>query len=632
MNRINIMTSCDDKIATLILPQIASIGVNLADYDVHFYLFHYRISEKNVNDIKKYIKKFTNITFHEVIMENLDVFESLASNGGRFPAEAYVYLYCHPQLPTEIDRIMYIDAGDVIIHGDISEYYFSDFENNAFIVSLEIFASVGEDNKPRLLNKADLNDPGQVNMIRQNYVNSGCIVINLEKLRENKMNFNETYLKWAEKLKNMNLPLIQDDPNVIYLGDQGILGVAFMDDMKCFGLDEVINNTLHTFPMYNTDGERHLCNVYKPYNFTQWIYKEDISTNYTPIIIHYATPFPKPWNYKFTEGDIKNPDRLSGRKEIENMSPLKNNRQLELHKVWWDYYNMTISGKEVEKRDKSITKLNPLWFMAEYHLKFNNYTLAKECIDKIKAIENEFKDNTSACVYGSLLNRHQTGNKLDPFRTKAHTLLNKKNYADAITPYEECFKILDNHIEETCTAPLVFLNKFSVGKNENKEFYAECIAQCNYNLKNYEQMFFWLNHVPLKNANDVNVYFHFMNECGMFNHVKNLFNRVAKTKNHEIMDECIVAFNDIVLPNPQAENILASFFDDYINLMFEYAVRNKDGQLNNTVKMAYHLHLSDNFAVKGDYHNAMVQIKSAITEDSRFLSLIKGRIDAFSVT
>jgi lipopolysaccharide biosynthesis glycosyltransferase len=81
------------------------------------------------------------IDFQEIVMEDTAPFVELAALGGGWAYEAYFSLCCHEYLPADVDRILYIDAGDVIIDGDISDYYFGDFEGKSLIATIGRFKS-----------------------------------------------------------------------------------------------------------------------------------------------------------------------------------------------------------------------------------------------------------------------------------------------------------------------------------------------------------------------------------------------------------------------------------------------------------------------------------------------------------
>ena len=133
--RINIMSSCDENYAKLIPVQLLSIADNLVDvYEVHYFLFYSRVNEKIINFLKEYCEKL-GIVFHGVRITDTKPYEELASKGGGWVYEAYFPFECHNFLPLEVERILYIDAADVLIIGDVGDYYFSDFEDCSLIVT-----------------------------------------------------------------------------------------------------------------------------------------------------------------------------------------------------------------------------------------------------------------------------------------------------------------------------------------------------------------------------------------------------------------------------------------------------------------------------------------------------------------
>lgn len=564
MKTINIMTSCDNNIAQLIMPQLASIGINLANYHVNFYLTHYRISRKNIEALKTYAKTISNITFHEVLIENVDIFNNLAQHGGRFPAEAYFYLYCHNLFPNDMDRILYIDAADVIIHGDISEYYFDDFEDNSFIISLEMFAELDENGTIRPLVTDDLENPNHVNIIRQAYVNSGCIVLNLNKLRAIGDEMLTRYHYWAEKLLNMELPPIQKSNELAYLGDQGLLGVAFMGDMKAFGFKNIIQPTMHTYELFNSGQGKYISNLYRPYNFSQWFYN---SSWYTPIVLHYASPLLKPWNYE--NGDVRNAD-------------LKNHRQEEMHKIWWAYWQLTPLNKAKNNNTqllqiKNISQLNAISYMAEFYLTEKKYEESKKLISKL---DNDF-------LYAGLILKLLTAtNQMADALKIADDYINN----NACHPYTLisiyyykglcCYSLKDyNKAISAYKAGLYHLQQYLLGKYDayvplifpdynlpmSKWLFEHNLSQCYVILNEYDKAFNCITSIT--DGNNVKDYFRLINESGCINQIQVLFEKIKKSPN---IKECITSFNEIVLPHPNALEVLAPFLEDYVTVVHEH--------------------------------------------------------------
>ena len=325
MKQINIMTSSDNCLARCIFPQVASIGAHLNSYNVSFYLVHNKISQENVDALREYAESFENISFADIIVKDTALYETMAKHGGsnRFPPEAYFYFGAHEYLPGDIDRVMYIDAGDVIINGDISDYYFDDFENKSIIATPETFA-LCTSGAPRPFELSDLDDPRHLNRIRMNCINSGCIVINLNSFREKNDRLINGYLHHIEKMCNMP-PL--NYTGAAYLCDQGLLAVSFFGDIKLFGLAEGLKTVETT--AYSGDSYPATFNLYRPFNFAQWMHNAATPIRYAPIIIHYIGS-PKPWHFKYSYDDILNPESVA-----------INEKQIQLHQFWWDYCSMT---------------------------------------------------------------------------------------------------------------------------------------------------------------------------------------------------------------------------------------------------------------------------------------------------
>ena len=339
--RINIMTSCDDKLAKYILPQIVCIDKNLKKYNVHFYLAHNRISPDNIRLLVDFAKNHTNINFHEIIVnENLDFYKALVVNGGgQWPFETYFTLRLQDYLPNDIDRIMYIDAGDVIINGDIGPYYFDDFESNSLIVTPLRYKKDPVSGKNTLYTKDDI-----LSVAMSSFFNSGCYVINLEKLREDGYTPDD-YLYLSNILAENKNP-----DSLAYFGDQGLLAACFVEDAKIFG-----------YPYYKDS-------PYMPYNFVTSFWRDHKKDpDFTPVVLHYAIRA-KPWIVRFSEEVvstiISDPNFISYRlvapiPAIALISP----EHFRMAEVWWKYASETPIYEEVDTRAR-ITADN--WL--EYYL------------------------------------------------------------------------------------------------------------------------------------------------------------------------------------------------------------------------------------------------------------------------
>lgn len=273
--RINIMSSCDDSYAKLVPVQLFSIADSLVQrgYEVHYYFFHSRVSGESLGDIRSLCGAL-GIAFHDVQIVDVGPYIEIASKGGSWTYEAYFTLECHLHLPAEVDRVMYIDAADVLILGDIGEYYFTDFEGCSIVATSISYKSDGSGGLAAYESNDLKSDEHRRRMLR-GLLNSGSYVINLDKMRQEQQSVQDFLA-----LKS-NLETLYPHYENIYFGDQGLLSTAFVGSIKFFGYPEIKNLW------------------YQPYNFCIWFF--DRATEicggnpwYVPKVLHFAGGI-KPW-------------------------------------------------------------------------------------------------------------------------------------------------------------------------------------------------------------------------------------------------------------------------------------------------------------------------------------------------
>lgn len=119
----------------------------MSDKEVHFYLFHSRIEKEKIALLEKFCLSSKVIQFHEIVVPYADAYVQLAKRGGGWCGEAYYSFCAHELLPEDVDRIMYLDAGDVIISGDITEYYETEFEGRSLIATAISYKQYSDHNE-----------------------------------------------------------------------------------------------------------------------------------------------------------------------------------------------------------------------------------------------------------------------------------------------------------------------------------------------------------------------------------------------------------------------------------------------------------------------------------------------------
>jgi FkbM family methyltransferase len=210
--RINIGTSCDDRYAKFVLVNLANIDATFSsEYEVHFYLMQSRISEANLKLIADYATTLQ-LSFHNVHVSGDEFLGEITRHSRASDYERFYDGVCHLFLPEDVDRILYIDTGDVLLLDSDYPFYFRDFEDKSLLVSTYW-------NLP-----ASRWDFSQIGL--WGGFNSGHILINVERLRRLSLKPEDyiDYVKsWAKSVP---------DAQVLFGGDQAFLTGFFAGDIS----------------------------------------------------------------------------------------------------------------------------------------------------------------------------------------------------------------------------------------------------------------------------------------------------------------------------------------------------------------------------------------------------------------
>jgi lipopolysaccharide biosynthesis glycosyltransferase len=275
------MTACDDSLAPFVAVELTAIARNLKDAPVDFYLLHSSVSDSNIEMLDSLCKGLSDggqITFHEIKVPDEEIFEELAKYGNGNPKEVYYPLAAHLLLPENIDRVLYLKAGDTLITEDIASFYNYGFNDKSILVTGARYINIGNGSSARVYNENDLSDrENGLPMILRGLFNSGSYVLNLEKIRADGRTLAD-----YQFLANTLAETLGKDRTDIYYGDQGLLSAAFVGDIQYYFFTDVQN-------VY-----------YMPYNFCLWFYDnyQAIPPYNTSIINFAGVPF-KPWQGKY---------------------------------------------------------------------------------------------------------------------------------------------------------------------------------------------------------------------------------------------------------------------------------------------------------------------------------------------
>lgn len=311
----HILTSSDNTLVPQMTVSLTAMAKNLPYAYVDFYLLHSQITSENIQMLTVLCNGYGNIALHEIRVPDPESYDPLVK-AGRWYRETYFPLCAHRLLPDCIDRILYLDAGDTLVVGDIEPYYTCDFEDHFLIVTPQRYKL--KDGMPVLYEPDDITEQKKLlPEILEGLFNSGSYMINLKKMREAGIDL-AWYCYLTEQLRKARMEEEKGEP--VYFGDQGLLSVAFVGHLKYYGYPEIRDRW------------------YNPYNFCIGYYEQVAQKpDYEPAVLHFAgVPF-KPWK----AGYPIFPERFSRAggetRELSELKPL----QVEYYFLWLEYLLLT---------------------------------------------------------------------------------------------------------------------------------------------------------------------------------------------------------------------------------------------------------------------------------------------------
>ncbi len=204
----NLLFAINHNFIPLLLNCVKSIVKNggYTSYDI--YVLHSDLTEDSIQKIENSADK--NVVFHFVNVDP-DMFKGFPVTK-RYPLQIYYRIAAPKLLPSDLDRILYLDADTVIINS-LKPLYEKPFDGAYYMACTHIRKLLSKINQARL-------------GIAENvpYINTGVMMMNLTLLRE-KLDM-DAVCKYANQKRNVLLLPDQDIITALY-GDK----VALLDCM-----------------------------------------------------------------------------------------------------------------------------------------------------------------------------------------------------------------------------------------------------------------------------------------------------------------------------------------------------------------------------------------------------------------
>lgn len=252
----NILIAINDNYIRQAQMMIYSLRKSMKNEKITIYLLYKDITDKNLSKLGDYIEKKCNCEFYPILIDD-QILKGLPLME-HYTYEIYYRLLASELLPDNVDRVLWLDA-DIIVKDDISALYYADFEDNYLIVCEDL-----------LVNKEHIKKFIDVNATEYKYFNSGVIVFNLKKIRQDNMQ-KKIFEFMMNNISKLEMP-DQDALNAVYFGK-----TKFVDNIR-------FNHLMLTIEKVDKKKKKQL--------------EEDTS------IIHYVGAA-KPWFYKYWNSSWK---------------------------------------------------------------------------------------------------------------------------------------------------------------------------------------------------------------------------------------------------------------------------------------------------------------------------------------
>ncbi len=198
----NLLVTLDEHYYPQLQVMLSSLRINNPGEKFSLYLFHNGLTEQILEQIDKWYKSAGYI-FSPARMDG-ELFRG-APNNDRYPIEMYYRLLAPQLLPSNMEKVLYLDPDSLIIN-PISKLWESDLGDH-------LFAAAAHTGKTKLAN-----DVNRIRLgVEHDYYNSGVLLINLDMGRRI-INPSQIFQYIKEHRKELVLP-DQDVLNAMY-GDR----------------------------------------------------------------------------------------------------------------------------------------------------------------------------------------------------------------------------------------------------------------------------------------------------------------------------------------------------------------------------------------------------------------------------
>lgn len=193
----------DDNYAMPTVVAITSLYYNRNENNEYrIYVICSEVSDGNIEMIKALSQEDKDFYVEAIVRNDLEQFEGLGTEKVLHVSKAAIYKFELPNIFSQYDRILYLD-GDMLVLNDICPLFDTDIEDR--------YAAVVKDYKATTYPIPQL-EKLKIATKHKFYWNSGMMVLNLKKMREDDL----TEKLFDYKLHGINIFMDQDALNVVF--------------------------------------------------------------------------------------------------------------------------------------------------------------------------------------------------------------------------------------------------------------------------------------------------------------------------------------------------------------------------------------------------------------------------------
>jgi lipopolysaccharide biosynthesis glycosyltransferase len=196
--KLNLLVTLDENYIPYLNAMLFSLMQSNPGCQLDVYLLHVSLTERDTVSTVKVLGDSGRLIMIDAKEERLEG----APTTPRFPRESYYRIFAAKYLPETLDRVLYLDP-DVIVNGSLKELYGTPLDEYYFAAASHNGPLMRKINGIRL----DLEEDSP-------YINSGVLLMNLERLRR-EQDYDEVF-QFIEKRKRFLLLPDQDIISSLY--------------------------------------------------------------------------------------------------------------------------------------------------------------------------------------------------------------------------------------------------------------------------------------------------------------------------------------------------------------------------------------------------------------------------------